>query len=156
MTKNDCPAHTTRRCGRSSFRSRLSAISAFALTCGLLASAPSTQAAEYAFTSYPLGVLAFGAGITPPPGTYVTNAVSFYSGNIGGNFDFGGRRFDAGVKADIFLDSTNILLVPQGKLLDGYFGASVTVPAGYVKYDASLSVAGAQSPLKPQAVAGAI
>ena len=56
---------------------------------------------------------------------------------IGGNFDFGGRNFNAGDKADIFLDSTNILLVPQGKLLDGYFGASVTVPAGYVKYDAS-------------------
>ena len=47
--------------------------------------------------------------------------------------------FNAGVKADIFLDSTNILLVPQGKLLDGYFGASVTVPAGWVKYDASAS-----------------
>ena len=97
------------------------------------------NAAEYAFTSYPLGVLAFGAGITPPPGIYVTDAISFYSGNVGGNFDFGGRTFNAGVKADIFLDSTNILLVPQGKLLDGYFGASVTVPAGYVKYDASAS-----------------
>ena len=84
-------------------------------------------------------VLAFGAGITPPPGTYVTNAISFYSGNIGGTFDFGGRTFNAGVKADIFLDSTNILLVPQGKFLDGNFGASVTVPAGYVKYDASAS-----------------
>ena len=97
------------------------------------------NAAEDAFTSYPLGVLAFGAGITPPPGIYVTDAISFFSGNVGGNFDFGGRTFNSGVKADIFLDSTNILLVPQGKLLDGYFGASVTVPAGYVKYDASAS-----------------
>ncbi|MGB7913777.1 MAG: transporter, partial [Rhodomicrobium sp.] len=66
---------------------RLRAISALALTCALFASAPSSRAAEYAFTSYPLGVLAFGAGITPPPGTYVTDAVSFYSGRIGGNFD---------------------------------------------------------------------
>ena len=97
------------------------------------------NAAEYAFTSYPLGTLAFGAGITPPPGIYVTDAVSYYSGRVGGNFDFGQRIFNAGVKADVFLDSTNILLVPQGKLLDGYFGASVTVPAGYVKYDASAS-----------------
>ena len=139
MTKNDCPARAARRRGRFSSRSRLSAISALALTCGLFASAPSSQAAEYAFTTYPLGSLAFGAGITPPPGIYVTDAISFYSGNIGGTFDFGGRIFNAGVKADIFLDSTNILLVPQGKLLDGYFGASVTVPAGYVKYDASAS-----------------
>ena len=45
--------------------------------------------------------------------------MSYYSGNVGGNFDFGGRTFNAGVKADIFLDSTNILLVPQGKVLDG-------------------------------------
>ncbi len=134
MTDNDCRA---RRRGRFSFGSTLCAISALALTCGLTASAPSSHAAEYAFTSYPLGVLAFGAGITPPPGTYVTNAMSFYSGNIGGAFDFGGRTFNAGVKADIFLDSTNILLVPQGKFLDGNFGVSVTVPAGYVKYDAS-------------------
>jgi hypothetical protein len=118
-------------------RVRLRAISALALTCGLLASAPASRAAEYAFTTYPLGVLSFGAGITPPPGVYVTDAISFYSGKVGGNFDFGGRIFDAGVKADVFLDSTNILLVPQGKLLDGYFGVSVTVPAGYVKYEAS-------------------
>jgi hypothetical protein len=118
-------------------RARRCAISALALTCGLFASAPSSHAAEYAFTTYPLGVLAFGAGITPPPGVYVTDAVSFYSGVIGGNFDFGGRTFNAGVKADIFLDSTNILLVPQGKLLDGYVGVSVNVPAGYVKYEAS-------------------
>ncbi len=149
MTKNDCPA---RRRGRFSSRSRLSAVSALALTCGLLASAPGSHAAEYAFTSYPLGVLAFGAGITPPPGTYVTNAISFYSGNIGGTFDFGGRIFNAGVKADIFLDSTNILLVPQGKLLDGYFGASVTVPAGYVDFNASAS--GARGAISSETAGG--
>ena len=96
MTKNDCPARAARRRGRFSSRSRLSAISALALTCGLFASAPSSQAAEYAFTTYPLGTLAFGAGITPPPGTYVTNAMSFYSGNVGGNFDFGGRTLQCG------------------------------------------------------------
>ena len=61
----------------------------------------------------------------------------FIPARIGGNFDFGGRVFNAGDKADIFFDSTNILLVPQGKLLDGYFGVSITLPAGYVNYDAS-------------------
>ncbi len=142
--RSACDATQAKKAGvRRSFFSGsiLSAINALALACALLVNAPSSHAAEYAFTSYPLGVLAFGAGITPPPGVYVTDAISFYSGNVGGNFDFGGRTFNAGVKADIFLDSTNILLVPQGKVLDGYFGVSVTVPAGYVKYDASLSVA---------------
>jgi hypothetical protein len=32
------------------------------------------RAAGYAFTTYPLGSLAFGVGITPPPGAYVTDA----------------------------------------------------------------------------------
>jgi hypothetical protein len=97
------------------------------------------SAAEYAFTTYPLGTLGFGAGITPPPGFYVTEAVSFYEGSIGGNFNFGERIFNAGVKANIFLDDVNFLFVPQQKVLGGLFGASVTVPAGYVDYKASAS-----------------
>ena len=56
-----------------------------------------TNAAEYAFTAYPLGTLAFGAGITPPSGFYVTEAVSFYEGSIGGTFNFGEHIFNAGV-----------------------------------------------------------
>jgi hypothetical protein len=100
-------------------------------------SASKSGAAEYAFTTYPLGNLAFGAGITPPPGFYLTDAVSFYTGSIGGNFDFGGRAFSAGVKADIDLNQTNFLYVPNIKVLEGYLGVSLTVPAGYVDYTAS-------------------
>ncbi len=88
----------------------------FALGIALCSEVSECSAAEYAFTTYPLGILAFGAGITPPPGFYVTDAVSFYTGSIGGNFDFGGRTFNAGVKANIFLDDANILFVPNGKL----------------------------------------
>jgi hypothetical protein len=110
---------------------------AFAFAAGFLPMTSASNAAEYAFTTYPLGVLAFGAGITPPPGFYVTDAVAFYTGSIGGNFDFGGRTFNAGVKADIFLDDANVLWVPSGKLLGGYFGASITVPAGWVDYQAN-------------------
>jgi hypothetical protein len=99
--------------------------------------APKTRAAEYAFTTYPLGSLAFGAGITPPPGFYLTDALFFYNGSIGGNFDFGGRTFGAGVKADIYLNETNFLYVPSTKVLDGYLGVSLSVPAGYVDYTAN-------------------
>ena len=97
------------------------------------------NAAEYAFTTYPLGTLAFGAGITPLPGFYVTEAVSFYSGRVDGNFDFGERVFNSGVKAGIFFDDVNLLFVPQQKVLGGLFGASVTIPAGNVDYKASAS-----------------
>ena len=96
-------------------------------------------ASGLALCSVPLGTLGFGAGITPPPGFYVTEAVSFYEGSVGGNFDFGERVFNSGVKAGIFFDDVNLLFVPQQKVLGGLFGASVTVPAGYVDYKASAS-----------------
>ncbi len=104
---------------------------------GFLGTAAAGNAAEYGFTAYPLGTLAFDAGVTPPPGFYVTDAVSFYTATIGGNSDFGGRTFNTGEKANIFLDDVNVLFVPNGKLLGGYFGVSVDVPAGYVDYQAS-------------------
>jgi hypothetical protein len=99
------------------------------------------SAAEYGFTAYPLGSLSFGAGVTPPPGVYVTDAISFYTGTIGGNFDFGGRTFNAGVKANIFFDEANVLYVPEKTVFDGHFGVSVSAPAGYVDYPASASAA---------------
>jgi hypothetical protein len=110
---------------------------AIAAGVALCSTAPEGRAAEYAFTTYPLGILAFGAGITPPPGLYVTDAVSFYSASIGGNFDFGGHVFNAGVKAKFFSDELNILYVPNGKLFDGYVGVSVSFPGNYVNYQAS-------------------
>jgi hypothetical protein len=42
-------------------------------TCLLVHS--SVDAAEYGFSTYGLGSSAFSAGVTPPPGTYVTEAV---------------------------------------------------------------------------------
>ncbi len=111
----------------------------FASGAALGSGVPAGNAAEYAFTAYPLGSLSFGAGFTPPPGYYFTDAVSFYPGAIGGTFYFGGRTFNAGVKADLFADTLNILLVPGSKPLDGRFGVSVSVPAASVNYDARAS-----------------
>ena len=108
----------------------------FALSLGVLMNVPGSRAAEYAFTTYPLGGLAFGAGITPPPGFYVTNVTGFYDGTIGGNFDFGGRTFGAGAKAQIFSGETNLLYVPDAKAFDGLIGFSLSVPTAYVDYTA--------------------
>jgi hypothetical protein len=112
---------------------------AIALGVALFTDVSGSPAAEYGFTTYPLGSLSFGAGFTPPPGAYVSEAVGSYSGKIGGNFDFGGRTFNAGIKADIFSDSFNVLYVPNTKVLDGYMGFSLTAPAAYVNYDAHAS-----------------
>jgi hypothetical protein len=98
------------------------------------------SAAEYAITTYPLGSLAFGAGITPPPGIYVTNADAFFTGSIGGNVNFGGHVFNSGAKIDFFSEELDILYVPSTKVLDGYLGISVTVPVSHIDLEATASV----------------
>ena len=55
-----------------------------ALTFGALSllHVPQARADQYALSSYGLGGSAFGAGQTPPPGTYVTYFSSFFDGKI--------------------------------------------------------------------------
>lgn len=109
------------------------------LVCVLISHGPASRAAEYAFTTYPLGSLSFGAGITPPPGVYVTDSISFFSGSIGGNIDIGGRVFNAGAKANIFSDDVSILMVPETKLLDGRLGVLVSTPVSHINLEASVA-----------------
>jgi hypothetical protein len=111
------------------------------LALSLLAAASvHAQAAEYAFSTYALGESAFSAGVTPPPGTYVTAVTGFYSGEIAGAVSFGGVTLNAGVKLDAFNSGLNLLYVPDRKLLGGNLGLSVTVPFAYVNYEASVHV----------------
>ena len=56
--------------------------------------APRRDATEYTFSSYGLGGTAFGAGVTPPPGTYVSTATIYYRGKISGSIDIGGIVFE--------------------------------------------------------------
>jgi hypothetical protein len=97
------------------------------------------QAAEYAFSSYPLGGAAFGAGATPPPGTYVTNVTAYYTGKIGVSVDFDNFTLDAGAKVHFFNNAVNLLYVPERKLFGGNLGFGVTVPAGHIDLDATIS-----------------
>ena len=124
----------TRR--RSSSGSRLVGVGALALSCSLFTSAPSSQAAEYAFTTYPLGSLAFGAGVTPPPGTYVTDSIAYFSGSIGGNIEIGGIVFNGGAKTELFSEGVSILTVPETKVLDGHLGLLVSVPVSHINIEA--------------------
>jgi len=106
----------------------------------LIGTAPlGAHAAEYAFSSYALGGNAFGAGATPPPGTYVTSVTGFYSGDIGVNLDFDNVTLRAGAKVDFFTTATNVLYVPQQKFFGGNLGLSVTVPVGHIDLDATIT-----------------
>jgi hypothetical protein len=108
--------------------------------CLLAVAAAEARAAEYAFSTYGLGGNAFGAGVTPPPGTYVTTVTGSYSGRIGTSVDFGGVVIDAGAKVQFFSSGLNVLYVPERKLFGGNLGLSVTVPVGHNDTGATISV----------------
>jgi hypothetical protein len=108
--------------------------------CVLVAASAESQATEYAFSTYGLGSAAFGAGVTPPPGTYVTGATAFYDATIGGALNFGGVIINAGAEVDGFAGSTNILYVPARKVLGGNLGLAVTVPIGHLDVDATVGL----------------
>jgi hypothetical protein len=100
------------------------------------------QADEFALSIFPLGGFAFDAGVTPPPGWYVTPFAGLYQGKISGSLDYGGVVLSAGAKADFFQTGVNALYVPDTKILGGLFGVSVNVPTGYTSIDANAAVGG--------------
>jgi hypothetical protein len=75
----------------------------------LLAGGSWAKADEYAFSSYGLGGSSFGAGVTPPPGTYVTDVAGFYEGKIGSTVEFGRITLNAGAKVEFFTEGLNLL-----------------------------------------------
>ena len=95
---------------------------------------------QYAYTTYALGESAFSAGLTPPPGIYVSTVIGTYDGKLAGTADFGGVTINAGAKADIFTTALNLLYVPDRKFLGGNLGLSITVPSGWVDYRAGVEV----------------
>ncbi len=97
------------------------------------------SAGEYGFSSYGLGSSAFSAGVTPPPGTYITFVSGFYQAKIGGEVPFGGVTLNAGAKIDFFQSAVNGLYVREQKLLGGHLGLAVTVPVGHVDLKASVT-----------------
>jgi len=112
------------------------------LALGYIACADTSpaQATEYTFTTYALGGAAFGAGVTPPPGTWVTTAFTHYKGNIDGNINIGGVVFNAGAQAEIFAAAVNGLYVPTWTLWGGRPGIGVTVPVGHLDLEATATV----------------
>src|SRR5438046_10059327 len=90
------------------------------------------KAAEYGFSIYALGQNAFGAGVTPPPGTYVTSATGLYTADIGRTVTFGnGVTVGAGAHVEFWSSAINGLYVFDPKVLGGNLGVSVAVPVGH-------------------------
>jgi hypothetical protein len=115
----------------------------FSLLLGLsllAAASVDARAAEYALGTYGLGGNAFGAGVTPPPGTYVTAVASYYEATIGTTVSFDHVALNAGARAEAFTSGLNLLYVPERKLFGGNLGLSVTIPVSHVNYLAGIGV----------------
>ncbi len=114
-------------------------LSAAIFVLAITVSAREAAADEFAFSSYGLGGSAFGAGATPPPGTYVTFVTGYYQGEIKGPVTLGNALLDVGLKVDFFQAAVNGLYVAERKVLDGHLGLSATVPVGYVDLEAGVT-----------------
>jgi hypothetical protein len=102
------------------------------------------RAAEYGITTYTLGQNSFGAGFTPPPGTYVTGVMGIYNAKIGVSETFGNPAvtISSGAHLEFWSSAINGLYVFDHKVLGGNLGVSATVPAGFVKIDATVTSGG--------------
>lgn len=107
--------------------------------CTTIPAVNQARADEFAFSSYGLGGAAFGAGVTPPAGTYVTFVSAYYDGEISGPVTIGGRVFELGLGAKFFSQATNIMYVPERKVLGANVGLSVTIPVGHIEIEASVA-----------------
>jgi hypothetical protein len=108
--------------------------------CALAAAPQAAKAAEFAFGTYGLGSSSFGAGVTPPAGTYVSTVAGFYHAEINGPLTIGNVVLNAGAKIDFFTAALNVLYVPERKVLGGNLGLSVTVPIGRIDIEAAIGV----------------
>ena len=107
--------------------------------CFATVASTKADATEYAFSTYGLGSAAFSAGMTPPAGTYVTFVSSYYSAKIGSEIDFGGQVINAGARVKAFASAFNLLHVPEREFLGGHLGFAITIPAGHVDIDATVT-----------------
>jgi hypothetical protein len=128
------------------------------LAAGLLVLTPASQAfaAESAFSSYALGTSAFTAGLTPPPGTYLSAGLGYITGDFNGALTFGGVEIDVAMEIRKFVNPlASLLYVPEKTVLGGRPGFSLTVPAGFVDLAAQATVPWATlSSLQPRAGIG--
>ncbi|MGI9521773.1 MAG: transporter, partial [Hyphomicrobiaceae bacterium] len=124
------------------------AVSFAALT--ILAS--QTKATENAKGFYLLGSNTTLAGISPPPGTYLSNWKYFYNGDASSTAARGVALDDLGTtvgletnvdaEANIFIDLPFALWVSPHKVLGGHLGFGLLVPVGWQDVSADATALG--------------
>src|SRR5262245_5958907 len=121
--------------------SRRSCIAAALCLAAIPAIVPSSsRAEEYGFNSYALGLSLPMAGYVPPPGVYVSDSLSVYKGNAGGNVTLPfGRNLAVGVPVEMVAGLATLTWVTEEKILGGSLGFAVA--GGYAKEKTSAQLA---------------
>lgn len=94
-------------------------------------------AAESGSGAYILGIRGPGAGVTPPPGVFVSNQVFTYSGDIERSIPFGDFEVLARGRADAIVNILTLQWVTPAEIAGGRLGFTLTVPAGTVEVEGS-------------------
>jgi len=89
-----------------------------------------SQAAEYGWGTYLLGLSIPMMGFTPPPGFYLSDSIYAYQGSASGNvkFPFGHVNLAAQIKEDFLVNVSTLSWVTDTKILGGNLGFAATIP----------------------------
>lgn len=101
----------------------------------LLASGAAAEAAEGGSGAYILGIRGPGAGITPPPGVFLSTQVYSYGGKIEGRVPVEGGTVNANGNLDALVAIPTLLWVTPFEFAGGRLGLSATVPYGRAALD---------------------
>lgn len=102
-----------------------------------------SNAAEGGVGFYLLGSKGPAAAVTPPPGVYFQNDLYFFTGDVGA-----GRQLPTGGKLAIGVDGSAIIELPTliwvlpEEIAGGHLGLTASLPIGWKKTSADLTVAG--------------
>lgn len=97
---------------------------------GLTLGETSAMAAEGGSGAYLLGIRGQGAGITPPPGIFLSDQVVIYSGDTNARIPFEDGSVGLNVEANPIVNIPTLLWVTPAEVLGGNLGFSATVPFG--------------------------
>ena len=109
---------------------------------GSLSIVQPTQAAEYGWGEYLLGLTLPMAGYVPGPGVYFSESTWFYKGSADGNLGLPlGRNIGLGVHEQFAVNIATLSWITETKILGGSLGFALTAPFGKadVSVDASFT-----------------
>lgn len=125
--------------GRMQLRRTLGSISIISA----LVMPAAVQAAEGGTGFYLLGSKGPAAAVTPPPGVYFQNDLYFFTGDVGAGRELPtGGRLAVGVQGDAVIDLPTFMWVLPEDVAGGHLGLTATLPFGWKKTSADLTLAG--------------